>query len=46
TTRTEKGIPHGKGKKDTHVDRSYADFALHLSGTFIVFLIERYGELK
>jgi len=45
-TRTEKGMPHGKGKKDTRVDRSYAQFALHLSGTFIVFLIERYEELK
>jgi len=45
-TRNEKGIPHGKGSKIESVDKSFAEFALHLSGSFIVFLIERYEELK
>ena len=45
-TRNEKGIPHGKGSKIESVDKSFAEFALHLSGSFIVFLIERFEELK
>ena len=45
-TRNEKGIPHGKGSKIESVDKSFAEFALHLSGSFIVFLIERSEELK
>ena len=45
-TRNEKGMPHGKGSKIESVDKSFAEFALHLSGSFIVFLIERCEELK
>lgn len=45
-TRNEKGIPHGKGRKKIVVDKSFAEFALHLSGTFIVFLIKRFKEFE
>jgi hypothetical protein len=45
-TRNEKGADHGKGQKEVVVDKSYAEFAVHLSGTFIVFLINRYRETK
>ncbi|MFZ2456779.1 MAG: abortive infection family protein [Candidatus Altiarchaeia archaeon] len=43
-TRNEKGADHGKGLKEVVVDKSYAEFAIHLSGTFIVFLIHHYRE--
>jgi hypothetical protein len=32
---------HGQGKKKKAVDISYAEFALHLAGTFIAFLIKK-----
>ena len=49
-----KGLPtirnnqggHGQGLDSKKVDKSYAEFALHLCGSFIVFLIERYEEKK
>lgn len=49
-----KGLPtlrnkqsgHGQGLDPQNVDKSYAEFALHLCGSFIVFLISRYDELK
>jgi len=47
-----KGLPtirnnqsgHGQGLDPKKVNKSYAEFALHLCGSFIVFLIERYKE--
>ena len=44
--RNEEGMPHGKGKRKKEIDKSYAEFALHLCGSFIVFLIQRYKELR
>src|SRR3989338_2577418 len=49
-----KGLPtirnrqggHGQGLDPQEVDKSYAEFALHLCGSFIVFLIGRYEETK
>lgn len=49
-----KGLPtirnrqggHGQGLDPQEVDKSYAEFALHLCGSFIVFLISRYEEKK
>lgn len=49
-----KGLPtirnnqggHGQGLDPKKVDKSYAEFALHLCGSFIVFLIQRYEERK
>lgn len=35
-TRHKKG-GHGQGKEKKEIDKSYAEFALHLAGTFIVF---------
>lgn len=42
-TRHKKGA-HGQGKDKKEIGKSYAEFALHLAGTFIVFLIKRYNE--
>jgi len=49
-----KGLPtirnrqggHGQGLDPKEVHKSYAEFALHLCGSFIVFLIQRYEEVK
>lgn len=35
---------HGHGLKPKDIQRSYVQFALHLAGTFIVFLIQRHQE--
>jgi len=37
---------HGQGLDIKKVEKSYADFVLRLSGTYIVFLIERFQETK
>lgn len=38
------GSGHGRGKYVEKVNQSYCNFALHLAGSLIVFLIERYYE--
>lgn len=38
------GAGHGRGKYVEEVKQSYCNFALHLAGSLIVFLIERYEE--
>ena len=38
------GSGHGRGKYVEKVKQSYCNFALHLAGSLIVFLIERYYE--
>ena len=40
------GPAHGTGRDPKDVERSYAQFALNLCGSYIVFLIERYKEKK
>jgi hypothetical protein len=45
TIRNRQGS-HGQGLDPKKVNKSYAEFALHLAGSFIVFLIERYEEIK
>jgi hypothetical protein len=35
---------HGYGSLPIEVQKSYAELAIHLSGTFIVFLVKRYEE--
>jgi len=40
------GSGHGRGKYVEEVNQSYCNFALHLAGSLIVFLIERYEEEK
>jgi hypothetical protein len=37
---------HGQGIEPKEVNQSYAELALNLAGTFIVFLITRYQEMK
>ncbi len=36
---------HGAGLEPKDVERSYAELALHLAATYIVFLVERYREM-
>lgn len=43
TIRSREGA-HGHGLKPKDIQRSYVQFALHLAGTFIVFLIQRHQE--
>lgn len=38
------GIGHGQGTDIKKYEESYANFVLHLTGTYIVFLLERYEE--
>jgi hypothetical protein len=38
------GIGHGQGTDIKTYEKSYANFVLHLTGTYIVFLLERYEE--
>ena len=42
--RNFEGIGHGQGTDIKSYEKSYANFVLHLSGTYIVFLLERYEE--
>ena len=44
TIRNQPGVAHGQGLEPKNIEKSYAEFALHLAGTYIVFLIERYKE--
>lgn len=44
TIRNQPGIGHGQGLDIKDIEKSYADFVLRLTGTYIVFLIERYKE--
>ncbi len=44
TIRNQPGVGHGQGKEIKDIEKSYADFVLRLTGTYIVFLIERYKE--
>lgn len=45
TIRNQPGVAHGQGLDPKSIEKSYAEIALHLAGTYIVFLIERYREL-
>jgi hypothetical protein len=42
--RNFEGIGHGQGTDIKNYEKSYANFVLHLTGTYIVFLLERYEE--
>jgi hypothetical protein len=44
--RNMEGIGHGQGMDVKEMEKSYANFVLRLTGTYIVFLIERYNETK
>ena len=44
--RNFEGIGHGQGSKIKTYEKSYANFVLHITGTYIVFLLERYEEIK
>lgn len=44
TIRNQPGVGHGQGRNVKEIEKSYADFVLRLTGTYIVFLIERYNE--
>lgn len=44
--RNMQGIAHGQGNDIKEIQKSYANFVLRLTGTYIVFLIERYNETK
>jgi hypothetical protein len=37
-------VAHGTGYDPADIERSYAQFAVNLCGSYIVFLIERYEE--
>jgi len=42
--RNAPGAAHGSGRDPKEIERSYAQFAVNLCGSYIVFLIERYKE--
>jgi hypothetical protein len=42
--RNFEGIGHGQGTDIKKYEKSYANFVLHLTGTYIVFLLERFEE--
>lgn len=42
--RNFEGIGHGQGSEIIKYEKSYVNFALHLAGSYIVFLLERYEE--
>lgn len=44
--RNMEGVGHGQGHDVKEMKKSYANFVLRLTGTYIAFLIERYGESK
>jgi len=44
--RNAPGAAHGAGRDPKDIERSYAQFALNLCGSYIVFLIERYEEKR
>jgi hypothetical protein len=44
--RNAPGVAHGSGPDLKDIERSYAQFAVNLCGSYIVFLIERYEEKK
>jgi len=46
TIRNRPGIGHGSGIEPKLIDKSYAEFALHLAGAYIVFLINLYEVSK
>jgi len=46
TVRNKLSIAHGSGVNIKKVENSYAEFALHLAGSFNLFLIKRYLEKK
>ena len=45
TIRNQPGVAHGQGLDPKSIEKSYSEIALHLAGTYIVFLIGRYREL-
>lgn len=46
TIRNMPGPTHGTGLDPKDIERSYAQFAVNLCGSYLVFLIERYEEKK
>lgn len=40
------GSGHGQGKEIKKVEDSYSSFAIHMAGSLIVFLIQRYEEVE
>ena len=46
TIRNKPGVAHGQGRGVSVIEKSYSEFVLRLTGTYIVFLIERYMEVK
>lgn len=44
TLRNKAGVAHGMGEKLRNIDKEYSEFALHLAGTYIVFLVEVFGN--
>lgn len=44
TLRNKAGVAHGMGRELRNIDSEYSEFALHLAGTYIVFLIKVFGN--
>jgi len=44
TIRNQPGAAHGSGLEPKNISKSYANFAIHLTGAYIVFLIELFDE--
>lgn len=44
TLRNKAGVAHGMGRGLRNIDSEYSEFALHLAGTYMVFLIEVFGN--
>ena len=44
TIRNNVSLAHGQGLTITQIENSYAEFALHLSGSFNLFIVKRYLE--
>jgi hypothetical protein len=44
--RNLEGVAHGQGQKIQAPEKAFAEFVIHIAGSYIVFLIERYKETK
>jgi hypothetical protein len=44
--RNAPGVAHGAGRDPKVIERSYAQFAVHLCGSYVVFLIKRFEEMR
>ena len=44
--RNAPGVAHGSGRDPKEIEQSYAQFAVHLCGSYVVFMIKRFEEMR